>query len=185
MESVTRERRRPSSDVLSGDSADVYFRRAEEILEGEGMDPVVVMEVFSRAEGILCGIDEAKVLLASVLVESGEEHVVESLADGDTFSPKEIVMRIRARYRAFGLYETAILGMLAQSTGWANAARECVTAASPQPVISSVPVTSIRTSPTRSTTRPSWAAASAPRRRLVRAWPAWRRRAPCRTRWSW
>jgi len=136
MDGVTRERRRPSRDVLSGDSADVYFMRAEEILAGEGMDPRVVMEVFSRSEGILCGIDEAKVLLASVFVESDEEYTVESLSDGDTFSPKEIVMRIKARYRAFGLYETAILGMLAQSTGWANAARECVAAAAPQPVIS-------------------------------------------------
>jgi nicotinate phosphoribosyltransferase len=136
MESVTRQRRPPSWSVLSGDSADVYFRRAEEILAGEGMDPVVVMEVFSRQEGILCGIDEAKVLLAHVLGESEEDAVVESLADGDMFAPKEIVMRIRARYRAFGLYETAILGMLAQSTGWANAARDCVEAAAPEPVIS-------------------------------------------------
>ncbi len=67
MESVNRERRRPSMDVLSGDTADVYFRRADEILEGEGLDPVVVMEIFSRQAGILCGIDEAKVLLAHVL----------------------------------------------------------------------------------------------------------------------
>ena len=48
--------------------------------------------------------------------------MVEALDDGDTFSPKEVVLRIRARYRAFGLYETAILGMMAQSTGWATAA---------------------------------------------------------------
>ena len=46
------------------------------------------------------------------------------------------MLRIRGRYRAFGLYETAILGMLAQSTGWATAARECVEAAAPEPVIS-------------------------------------------------
>ncbi len=136
MDGVTRQRRKPSLEVLSGDSADVYFRRAEEILAGEGLDPVVVMEIFSRADGILCGIDEAKVLLASVFAETDEEYTVESLADGDTFSPKEVVMRIKARYRAFGLYETAILGMLSQSTGWTNAARECVAAAAPEPVIS-------------------------------------------------
>ena len=131
------QRRRPSVRVLSGDSADVYFMRADEILAGEGLDPVVVMEVFSRGEGIVCGIDEAKVLLAHVLKDAGEgEAVVESLADGDTFESKEVVMRIRARYRAFGLYETAILGMLAQSTGWTTAARECAVAAHPSPVIS-------------------------------------------------
>lgn len=131
------QRRRPSHGVLTGDSADVYFRRAEEILAGEGLDPLVVMEVFARQEGILCGIDEAKVLLAHALEDADPtETIVESLSDGDPFSPKEVVLRIRARYRIFGLYETAILGMLAQATGWATAARECVLAAAPDPVIS-------------------------------------------------
>ncbi len=137
MERVVMQRRRPSREVLSGESADVYFARAEEILSKEGLDPVVVMEVFARQQGVLCGVDEAKVLLAHVLGEAPpREAVVEALADGDTFSPKEVVLRIRARYRAFGLYETAILGMMAQSTGWATAARECVEAAAPEPVIS-------------------------------------------------
>ena len=123
--------------ATSGDAADVYFMRAAEILEREGLDPLVVMEVFSRASGVLAGIDEAKSLLATVLAGAPpEEAVVEALADGDTFSPKEVVLRIRARYRRFGLHETAILGMIAQATGWATAARQCVEAAAPQPVIS-------------------------------------------------
>jgi nicotinate phosphoribosyltransferase len=137
MERVVMQRRHPSREILSGESADVYFARAEEILSREGLDPIVVMEVFARQAGVLCGIDEAKVLLAHVLGEAPpREAVVEALADGDDFSPKEVVLRIRARYRAFGLYETAILGMMAQSTGWATAARECVEAAAPEPVIS-------------------------------------------------
>jgi nicotinate phosphoribosyltransferase len=95
------------------------------------------MEVFARREAVLCGIDEVKNLLAHVLGASRPDEVaVEALSDGDTIAPKEIVLRITARYRAFGLYETAILGMLAQSTGWATAARECVEAAAPLPVIS-------------------------------------------------
>jgi nicotinate phosphoribosyltransferase len=130
-------RTRPSNEILSGESADVYFARADQILAQEGLDPIVAMEVFSRQSGILCGIDEAKNLLAHVLGEADQDEVtIEALDDGDTFSPKEVVLRIRARYRRFGLYETAILGMLAQSTGWATAARECVEAASPRPVIS-------------------------------------------------
>lgn len=129
-------RRLPES-VFSGDAADVYFMRATEILEREGLDPLVVMEIFSRVSGVLAGIDEAKSLLATVLVGApADEAAVEALDDGDTFSPKEVVMRIRARYRRFGLHETAILGMMAQATGWATAARECVEAAAPQPVIS-------------------------------------------------
>ena len=130
-------RTRPSHEILSGDSADVYFARAATILEREGLDPLVAMEVFARREAILCGIEEAKNLLAHVLAEADLDEVkVEALDDGDHVAPKEVVLRIRARYREFGLYETAILGMLAQSTGWATAARECVEAAAPQPVIS-------------------------------------------------
>ena len=138
MDRPVRQRRAPSASVLTGDSADVYFARADEILAREGLDPVVVMEVFARQTGILCGIDEAKVLLAHVLGDApaSDEVLVEALDDGDTFDPREVVLRIRARYRRFGLYETAILGMLSQSTGWATAARACVAAAAPEPVIS-------------------------------------------------
>jgi nicotinate phosphoribosyltransferase len=130
-------RSRPSHEILSGDSADVYFARAESILAHEGRDPLVTMEVFTRQDAVLCGIDEAKNLLGHVLAgaDPGETRV-EALDDGDTIAPKEIVLRIHARYRRFGLYETAFLGMLAQSTGWATAARTCVDAAAPDPVIS-------------------------------------------------
>ena len=41
-----------------------------------------------------------------------------------------------ARYSAFGLYETAILGILSAGSGWATAARRIVDAAAPIPVIS-------------------------------------------------
>jgi nicotinate phosphoribosyltransferase len=127
----------PSREILSGDSADVYFARAARILEREGLDPVVVMEVFTRQSAVLCGIDEAKNLLAHVLAGAdADETQVEALADGDRIEPREVVLRITGRYRQFGLYETALLGMLAQSTGWATAALECVQAAAPEPVIS-------------------------------------------------
>jgi nicotinate phosphoribosyltransferase len=130
-------RTRPSWEILSGDSADVYFARAAQVLDREGLDPVVTMEVFARQDAILCGIDEVKNLLAHVLEKADEsETTVEALDDGDPIAPKEVVLRIAARYRAFGLYETAMLGMLAQSTGWTTAARECVEAAAPLPVIS-------------------------------------------------
>src|SRR5918996_1270565 len=131
------ERARPSTEILSGDSADVYFARAESILAAEGLDPVVTMEVFTRREAVLCGIDEAKNLLGHVLADADpDETKVEALDDGDRIAPREVALRIRARYRQFGLYETALLGMLAQSTGWATAAREIVDIAAPEPVIS-------------------------------------------------
>jgi nicotinate phosphoribosyltransferase len=130
-------RTRPSREILSGDSADVYFARAASILAREGLDPLVTMELFARQDAVLCGIDEAKNLIGHVLATADlSETSVEALSDGDRIGPKEIVLRIRARYRQIGLYETAILGMLAQSTGWATAARECVEVAAPEPVVS-------------------------------------------------
>ena len=127
----------PAADVLSGETADVYFERARTILAAERLDPVVTMEIFSRGEGVLCGAEEALAYLREIFAEANGSAtpVVESLHDGDRFSSKEVVMRIEARYSAFGLYETAILGILASGSGWATAARRIVDAAEPIPVI--------------------------------------------------
>ncbi len=126
-----------ASDVLSGETADVYFDRARAILAAEGLDPIVTMEVFARGDGVLCGADEALSYLREIFSEANGsvEPLVDSLRDGDTFSAKEVVMRIQARYSSFGLYETAILGIMASGSGWATAARHIVDAADPIPVI--------------------------------------------------
>ena len=119
---------------LQGDTADVYFLRTVEILKQEGINPGVTMEVFPRRDGILCGIEEAKSLLSQVLPPGKSE--VWSLDEGDSFSRKEVVLRISAPYQDFGVYETCYLGMLAHCSGWATAARECVQAARGLPVLS-------------------------------------------------
>lgn len=123
----------PSPATLSGENADIYFLRAKQILEAEAMTPEVVMEVFSNGEGLLCGMQEALALLAQVLPRTAE---VEALSEGAEIGRKEVVLRIRAPYPSFALYETAFLGMLAHETGWATAARACVNAAGDSPVIS-------------------------------------------------
>ncbi len=127
----------PAADVLSGETADIYFERARAILAAEQLDPVVTMEIFSRGEGVLCGAEEALAYLREIFAEANGtvEPVVESLHDGDRFSSKEVVLRIHARYSAFGLYETALLGILASGSGWASAARRIVDAADPIPVV--------------------------------------------------
>jgi len=127
----------PAADVLSGETADVYFERARTILAAEGLDPVVTMEIFPRADAILCGAEESLAYLRQIFAEGPHDPdpLVESLRDGDAVTRKEVVMRITARYSAFGLYETALLGILAQSTGWATAARQIVEVAAPIPVI--------------------------------------------------
>jgi nicotinate phosphoribosyltransferase len=123
----------PEDDILSGDTADVYFIRAQQILHQEGLDPVVTVEIFTSAEGILCGLTEALALLQQVLPSGAE---VWALEEGNTMDVKEVVLRITAPYGSFGLYETAYLGMLAHESGWATAARRCVEAAQRIPIVS-------------------------------------------------
>jgi nicotinate phosphoribosyltransferase len=48
---------------------------------------------------------------------------------------RETVLRVRAPYSRFGVYETALLGMLSSSSGWATAANEIVSAAAGKRVI--------------------------------------------------
>ncbi len=122
----------PSLATLSGETADIYFPRAKEILEAEGMDPNVVMEIFPSQAGLLCGIEEVKALLARVLPAEAEVY---GLEEGVQVDAKEVVLRIHGPYRAFGVYETAILGILAHETGWATAARACVDAAGDVPIL--------------------------------------------------
>ncbi len=124
----------PNNKVISGDTADVYFARTIEILKKEGLNPLATMEVFSSRAGILCGIAEAKALLEKVLPEGN--HEVWALPEGQPIERKEVALRITAPYQSYGLYETALCGMLAQPSGWATAARECVEAAGDIPVIS-------------------------------------------------
>lgn len=123
-----------AQEVLTGDTADIYFVRTVELLKKEGVNPVATMEVFARHSGILCGVKEVKALLSQVLPVNKSE--VWALSEGETFEKSEVVLRIKAPYQSYGIYETAYLGMLSHSSGWATAARECVKAARGIPVIS-------------------------------------------------
>ncbi len=124
----------PAEAVMSGETADIYFARTIDILRREALNPVATMEVFSSRAGVLCGIEEVKALLARVLPEDNRE--VWALGEGETMEAKEVVLRITAPYQSYGLYETAIDGILAHYSGWATAARECVEAARGIPIIS-------------------------------------------------
>ena len=123
----------PTDDVLSGETADVYFARTIEILRHEKLNPVATMEVFTSGAGIICGIEEVKTLLERVLPKDTRE--VWALTEGETMDEKEVALRIKAPYQSYGLYETAIVGILTHCSGWATAARECVNVARDIPII--------------------------------------------------
>ncbi|HHX01749.1 MAG TPA: nicotinate phosphoribosyltransferase [Firmicutes bacterium] len=106
-------------EILAGLTTDVYFVKTKQILDSEGYQQTdVTAEVFPRRDGIIAGVDEALSLLKDLDVQ------VEALPEGKAFRAKDVVMRIRGHYTDFGIYETAILGILAHSSGWATAARE-------------------------------------------------------------
>ena len=122
-----------SPELLSGETSDVYFLRTHRIMEEEGVNPRVTMEVFPSGDGVLCGMREVLALLGEALPSGAE---VWALAEGESFRVKETVLRITAPYLSYGVYETAILGFLSNESGWATAARQCVEAAGEIPVVS-------------------------------------------------
>lgn len=78
---------------------------------------------------MLAGVEEALALLRRLPV------TVWGLQEGQAFREREVIMRIHGPYGSFGPYETAILGILASSSGWATAAAEVKAAAGSKPVI--------------------------------------------------
>jgi nicotinate phosphoribosyltransferase len=111
-------------EILAGTTTDIYFIKTMEILRYMGLaGKEVVAEVFPRKSGVICGVEEVINLLKDKNVE------VYALPEGETFEPKDTVMRIKGPYEEFGMYETVLLGMLAHSSAWATAARQCREAA--------------------------------------------------------
>jgi nicotinate phosphoribosyltransferase len=123
---------RPS--LVTGDTAEVYLHRTQRVLRNEGVNPAVVMEFSTTQSGVLCGTSEVKAVLDNVTSEGNRE--VWAVQEGERVETGEVCLQVRAPYSSFGLYETAISGILAQSTGWATAANELVRAAGSIPVIS-------------------------------------------------
>ncbi|MBP2145816.1 nicotinate phosphoribosyltransferase [Methanofollis sp. W23] len=106
--------------IARGECTDIYFARCEEVLEKEGIDPVVTMEVTTAGMpyewGIFCGLHDVLALLSGLSVD------VEAMPEGSVFRPREPVLRITGRYREFGVFETALLGFLCHASGIATAA---------------------------------------------------------------
>ncbi|GAW92398.1 nicotinate phosphoribosyltransferase [Calderihabitans maritimus] len=116
-------------EILGGATTDVYFVKTLEILDHLKLgETPVVAEIFPRREGLLAGVQEV------INLFSGRDVSIWSLPEGSSFKAKEVVMRLEGPYNQLGLYETALLGILASSSGWATAARAAKKAAGQKPV---------------------------------------------------
>lgn len=121
-------------EICQGAVTDVYFERTEAILKAKNLNPRVRMEVFlkhfpSGDFGVLAGIEEALGLFEGVDVS------VESLPEGSVFFAREPVFVLEGPYLNFGRLETALLGVLSQSSGIATKAARCVRKAQGKPII--------------------------------------------------
>jgi len=123
-------------EIRDGRVTDVYFRRGEAVLKGEGENPQVVAEIRASTLpvdwgwGVFAGLEEALWLLEGRGVE------VHALPEGSVFFPEEPVMVVSGPYLDFGALETALLGLLCQASGVATSAARCKLAAAGRPVYS-------------------------------------------------
>jgi len=120
--------------IAEGEVTDAYFLRTEEALEEAGHDPYVRAEVtadqFEDGQTeVFCGLKETVELLEGLPV-----HLY-SIPEGAEFDGGP-VMQVEGHYQDFARYETALLGLLSQASGYATAAREVFRAAENTPVLS-------------------------------------------------
>jgi nicotinate phosphoribosyltransferase len=129
--------------MADGYYSDRYFVLTAKTISHAGLDPVVMMQVFAKRQGVLAGMYEALRLLQTQLAidpRTGaryafEELTIDTLVDGDVVLPWEPVMHITGPYLAFAHLETDYLGVIARRTLIATNVRRVIDAANGKPVI--------------------------------------------------
>ncbi len=110
------------NDVIEGKITDVYFERTLKILKAKRINPVVRAEFIAKSLpdqwqwAVLAGMEEVAYLLKYLPVK------VRALKEGTVFYPYEPVMEVEGKYQDFCIFETALLGLICQSSGVATKA---------------------------------------------------------------
>ncbi|MBM31620.1 MAG: hypothetical protein CL764_02060 [Chloroflexi bacterium] len=122
-----------NKSVQVGDTSNADLIRTTNILRDLGQNPIVTTEFSVEQNGILCGIDESLQLLQNISQNPNVE--IWSMREGDEIVKGDVIMRIKSPYSPFAIYQTAISGILSSCSGWASAARECVSVSDDIPVV--------------------------------------------------
>ena len=123
-------------EIKAGQVTDVYFERAKEILSTKNQDAQVAFEgvVKRMAIGehwaVSCGLFSILELL------DGMEVDLWALPEGSIFYEREPVLLIRGQYTEIASYQTALMGLICQTSGVATSAAHCVIASEGRPVYS-------------------------------------------------
>ncbi len=117
--------------INNGYYSDTYFNRTKEILEKDNKHPNVLMQVFNRSQGILCGADEAIYYIKKCV--NGLK--IKSLDEGSKIECNETVMTIEGDYSTFAHLETVYLGILARESSIATTVYNIISVAQDKTVI--------------------------------------------------
>jgi len=100
---------------------DKYFLRSRHILEREGLNPNVTIQVFFReGPGVFSGIDEVAAIFQAYSSLAAHGGSLYALPEGAAFSPLEPVMHITGPIQDFIELETLYLGVISARTSMAN-----------------------------------------------------------------
>lgn len=123
-------------EVRRGQITDVYFKRTLEVLKARKIDRWVKAEFVAKALpkggpwAVLAGIEETAEIFKGLRVN------VRAMREGTFFRTYQPVLEIEGRYSEFGAFETALLGLICQSSGIATKAARCKKLAGERRVIS-------------------------------------------------
>ena len=123
-------------EILQGKITDAYFARSDQIIKAKHLNKRVKAEFVAKALphswqwAVLAGIEECCEIFSTLPVS------VRALPEGTIFRSYEPVMEIEGLYQDFGVFETALLGLICQASGIATKAARCKMAAEGRQVIS-------------------------------------------------
>ena len=123
----------PVERIQAGFFTDVYLNRAREALRGRKRAARVTLQVSTKRDGWLGGIDEAVALL-KLCSDDFAALDVHALYEGDFAEAWDTVLLVEGEYASFAHLETLILGTLSRRTRVCTNVREMMDAARPKPL---------------------------------------------------
>ncbi len=115
-------------EIRNGTIMDVYFDRTRQILEAKGLSETKVVAEFTSGGlpnkwpwAVFCGLEEVIRLMEGLPIDLYAVPEGTIFRARDSASVRVPLMNISGAYTDFGVYETAMLGMLCQPSGVATA----------------------------------------------------------------
>lgn len=115
----------PADQIKAGAYSDRYLALAASVVRAAKKHPRVLLQVTTKQDGWLSGIDEAIAILKAG-VDDWSALTVNALYEGDLVEAWDTVMTIDGEYAAFAHLETLYLGVLAHRTQVCTNIREIV-----------------------------------------------------------